>query len=325
MSKFDAFISYSHQDCGSIAPAIQSGIQTIGRPWYQLKRNLNIFRDETNLSVTPELWSRITDALDNSKTFILFASPIAATSKWVSDEIVYWINKKDESGESQGLKNIFIVQAQGDIEWDAGKNDFDWLKTNCLPREVVSGKFLKIPYWIDLRPYVKERERGKSIDHKAAGFTTAMTKIIGGITGEDPWKIESAELRAQSNSKRIRGLIAVTLFILSLVIFNLYRESNKQKKIAFDNEKRAVANEKRAVANEQKAINNLKQFRVEEFNRNLRNGKVYMEAEEYGFAKKALENARITSVDPLCDTIPEIMKERSLILSLIETCNKKIK
>jgi hypothetical protein len=311
MAKFDAFISYSHLDCGSIAPAIQRGIQTIGRPWYQLKRNLNVFRDETNLSVTPELWPKITDALDNSAYFILFASPVAATSKWVGDEIIYWINKKDESGKPLGLKNIFIVQAQGDIEWDTNSHDFDWSKTNCLPKDIVCGKFQKTPYWIDLRPYVKEGERGKSMDYKAAGFTTAMTKIIGAITGEEPWKIESEELSAQRNSKRIRGLIAIILFILSLFIFILYQDSNRQKKIA--------------VANEKKAVDNLKQFKVEEFNRNLRNGRVYIEAGEYRLAKEVLENARRTSTDPLCDTIPEIRKEKQNILSLIETCNKNIK
>lgn len=310
MAKFDAFISYSHKDCGSIAPAIQNGIQTIGRPWYQLRRNLNVFRDETNLNVTPELWTKITEALDNSKYFILFASPLAAQSKWVLDEISYWLNKKDDTGKPLSLDTIIIVQAQGDIEWDDTGNDFDWSKTNCLPREIVSLKFLKTPYWIDLRSYVKESEKGKTIDHKSAGFTTAMTKIIGAITKVDPWKIESNELKAQRNSKKIRGLIASVFFVLSIVIFRLYKDADKQKEIAVTNEKRA--------------IENLKQFKLEEFNRNLRNGKIYIDAGEYGLAKEVLVSAQKTTIDPLCDTIPEIKKEKSKILSLIQTCDQNI-
>lgn len=310
MKKFDAFISYSHKDCGSIAAAIQNGIQTIGRPWYQLKRNLNVFRDETNLNVTPELWTKITEALDNSQYFILFASPLAAQSKWVCDEISYWFSKKDDTGKPLSLDTIIIVQAQGDIEWDNINNDFDWFITTCLPQDIVSKKFVRTPYWIDLRSYVKESEKGKTIDHKSAGFTTAMTKIIGAITNVDPWKIESNELKAQRNSKRIRGLMASVFFALSIVIFLLYQNADKQKEIAIDSEK--------------KAIENLKLFKLEEFNRNLRNGKIYIGAGEYRLAKEVLESARKTLLEPLCDTIAEIKKEKNTVSSLIHICEQNI-
>lgn len=72
---YHAFVSYSHSDCGTIAPAIQNAIENIGKPWYQLKRNLNVFRDETNLGANPNLWGNIENAIENSENFILLASP----------------------------------------------------------------------------------------------------------------------------------------------------------------------------------------------------------------------------------------------------------
>jgi len=39
------------------------------------------------LTASPELWSSIENALKSSEYFILFASPIAATSYWVGKEI----------------------------------------------------------------------------------------------------------------------------------------------------------------------------------------------------------------------------------------------
>jgi hypothetical protein len=56
--QFDGFVSYSHAADGQLAPAIQSALHRLARPWYR-RRALHVFRDQTNLSAAPELWSRI--------------------------------------------------------------------------------------------------------------------------------------------------------------------------------------------------------------------------------------------------------------------------
>lgn len=312
---FDAFISYSHTDCGAIAPAIQRGIQTIGRPWYKLSRNLNVFRDESNLKASPQLWSSIEAALKGSDYFILFASPLAAASGWVADEIAVWIAKN--YSETDGLKKIFVVLTEGDIAWNKEKNDFDWVVTNTLPRETLTKRFRQAPEWIDLRPYVKQSENGKEVDIKAAGFTTAMTKIIGGIEGREPWQVESDELKSQKNARRVRTVVGLVLVCLTVAIFRLYQDANAQRKLA-ETQKQIAVVQKNA------AIQNLKKFKVEEFNRNIRNGRVYLDAQEYGFARSAFLSADSTLRNHDFGTTPAIAVRKAEVEAALRECMEKL-
>src|SRR5437764_4694056 len=90
MALYDAFLSYSHAKDMPIAAALQSAVQKLGKPWYR-RRALRVFRDDTSLSATPHLWSSIEQALDQSRYFILLASPQAAASRWVHKEVAHWL------------------------------------------------------------------------------------------------------------------------------------------------------------------------------------------------------------------------------------------
>ena len=88
--KYDAFISYSHDADGALAPAVQTALRQLARPWNR-RQALRVFRDDTGLSVTPALWPAIESALAESEYFVLMASPQAAAfitarsrSHWVT-------------------------------------------------------------------------------------------------------------------------------------------------------------------------------------------------------------------------------------------------
>ena len=49
MAAYDAFISYSHAKDKPIASALQSVVQTLGKPWYR-RRALRVFRDASRSS-----------------------------------------------------------------------------------------------------------------------------------------------------------------------------------------------------------------------------------------------------------------------------------
>jgi MTH538 TIR-like domain (DUF1863) len=90
---YDAFVSYSHAADGQLAPALQAGLQGLGKPWYR-RRVLRVFRDKTSLSASPELWPSIERALAASRYFILLASPEAARSHWVDQEVRWWLEHR---------------------------------------------------------------------------------------------------------------------------------------------------------------------------------------------------------------------------------------
>src|SRR5262245_66354098 len=76
LAAYDAFISYSHSKDKPIASALQAVIRRLGKPWYQ-RRAVRLFRDDTSLSATPQLWPSILAALAQSRFLILIASPEA--------------------------------------------------------------------------------------------------------------------------------------------------------------------------------------------------------------------------------------------------------
>jgi hypothetical protein len=63
-ARFDAFISYSHED-SALADAIQRGLHKLAKPLWR-PRSLRVFLDRTDLAANPELWARITTALGAS-------------------------------------------------------------------------------------------------------------------------------------------------------------------------------------------------------------------------------------------------------------------
>lgn len=87
---YKAFISYSHAADGKLAPLLQSGLHRFAKPFLRM-RAMRVFRDATSLHLTPALWPTIQKALHESEHFILMASPEAAKSDWVREEVKEWL------------------------------------------------------------------------------------------------------------------------------------------------------------------------------------------------------------------------------------------
>src|ERR1700683_388392 len=123
--RYAGFLSYSHAVDGRLAPAIQSALHRLGRPWYRLTSTA-IFRDKNSLCATPHLWETIESALQESECFILLATPESAASHWVRREIEWWL-------EHRSSQTMLIAVTSGEISWDSGQADFDWVVTDALP------------------------------------------------------------------------------------------------------------------------------------------------------------------------------------------------
>jgi hypothetical protein len=78
--RYDAFISYSHASDSTVAPQLHSALTRFAKPWWR-RRSLVIFRDTASLAANPGLWTSLQAAMDDSRYFVLLASPEAATSR----------------------------------------------------------------------------------------------------------------------------------------------------------------------------------------------------------------------------------------------------
>ena len=105
---YKAFISYSHAVDSQLAPRLQSALQRFAKPFYRL-RHIRVFRDETHLSLTPELWTTLQKAIRESEYFIFLASPQAAQSVWVSQEIEEWLELVNARIQSRQLESLVLT------------------------------------------------------------------------------------------------------------------------------------------------------------------------------------------------------------------------
>lgn len=209
---FDAFISYSHAVDGRLAPALQEGLHRFAKPWYRL-RALRVFRDETSLSATPELWPSIVAALDKSRWFILLASPEAAKSRWVNDEVAHW-------SETKSTGQILIVLTKDDKE-----GGFDWQRTTSFP-PALRAALDQEPRVVDLR-WARDEE---DVSLHNARFRDAVADVAAPLHDRPKDELSGEDVRQHRRAIRLAragvtglallALVAATLAVLALLSRN---------------------------------------------------------------------------------------------------------
>ena len=225
---YKAFISYSHAADGKLAPSLQAALQTFAKPWYRV-RTFSIFRSDTNLSVTPALWPAIEKALGDSEFFILLASPEAAASKWVRQEISFWLTNRSTD-------KLLIVQTGGEIHWSDSLADFDWSTTTALPT-TLSIVFKSEPFFLDLS-WAKSPDEHLSLRH--SDFRKGVLKLAATLSNQDMAELDSEEVRQHRKNIRAAwmagtGLIVLTIIaiIAALLFLQQKREALRQRNTAF--------------------------------------------------------------------------------------------
>lgn len=218
---YKAFISYSHAADGQLAPALQSGLLRIAKPFYRL-RVIRIFRDETSLHLTPKLWPTIQQALNESEHFILMASPAAAASKWVQDEVNERLRVQDKA-----LEKVHIVLTEGEIVWDNSANDFDWGKTTALP-ENLRGRFTTEPLYLDFR-WARKSEH---LSLRNPQFLKAVGRLAAAIHDKPLDDIIGEDVRQHRVFKLAAGVTMVLLSALLVAASAAAYYANERRKEA---------------------------------------------------------------------------------------------
>jgi WD40 repeat protein len=214
---YDAFVSYSHARDKPIATAVQAVVQKLGKPWYR-RRDLRVFRDDTSLAATPHLWPSIEQALTRSRFLILLASPEAAASRWVGQEVAFWL-------DHNSADTVLIALTEGELDWDQATGDFRWSEATPLPSH-LKNRFVTEPRWIDLRPYRDgNAPRGSEFISLAADFAAG----IRGIPKED---LLSQEVRQQRRAMTLASAATAALLVLLVAAGWQWRVAVSERVIA---------------------------------------------------------------------------------------------
>ena len=196
--RYQGFMSYSHAADGKLAPAIHSALHGIAKPWYRL-RAMHVFSDRSNLSANPALWPSIQQALADSDFFLLLASPEAAGSKWVRQEIQWWF-------ENRAAENVLVLLTGGNLVWDDVAHDFDWQRTTAVPL-TFRRRFQHEPLWIDFR-------WARSVDDlslRHSQFRTAILDLAAPLLGRPKDEIDGDDVRQHRRFRTVAWIAVATI------------------------------------------------------------------------------------------------------------------
>ncbi len=236
MSGFDAFISYSHSADGKLAPSLQAGLQRMAKPWNR-RRALEVFRDQTGLSVTPHLWGAITGALDTAQWFVLLASPESAASEWVGREIEYWLASRPDARE-----RILPVVTGGVWDW-ADEGGFTAESTAVNP--ALHGVFTDEPLYLDLT----WAKNAVHLDLESSRFREAVAQLAAPMHGTTKDELVGEDVRQFKIARRLRRGAEIGLATLTVGALIATVVAVQQRGEARDQRNEAVAQRAAAEAN----------------------------------------------------------------------------
>lgn len=129
---YDAFLSYSSLDI-SLVSRLQSNIEALGPA---LNRQVKLFMDRTDMG-TRGIWKELDAALESSKSFILCASPAAAKSDYVKEELRRF-------SENYPDREIFVALISGDEK--------------CVPDKLSTIKYSDLRRSLSILPRINKQD-----------------------------------------------------------------------------------------------------------------------------------------------------------------------
>jgi WD40 repeat protein len=216
-SDYDVFISYSRDPVDrNVAVRLQDELQRFARPWFRPgARTLRVYRDQTNLPPSSDLWGTLEQAMSSSRWLVLVASPRSAQSHGVRRELDWWLGQP-------GSANTCIALAEGELRWDEARNDFDWAITTALAQEALGNSFTHEPAWIDLRPVAQGESAGRPAGLRRSGWSLsdprlqdAAASLIAEIKEVPKDTLIGEHLR---RTRQLRRAVTSTLIALVLLL-----------------------------------------------------------------------------------------------------------
>jgi hypothetical protein len=208
--RYDAFISYNHGADGGIAPYLQDALQRITKPWYR-RRAMEVFRDYTDLPPSANLSESIEAALDNSRYYVLLASPGGRGSRWVGEEIDHWLATK-----TAARARMLLVLTDGALVTSGPRGTIDYEASSAL-HESMRGRVVDVPFWIDLTAARQKIDAGTLSPRRFRREHHHEMALLAATIKELPVRaVEDADARQQRRALRLAWSAVAMLVLLAV-------------------------------------------------------------------------------------------------------------
>lgn len=239
--RFEAFISYARTASGRLAIDLQNELERFAKPWNRL-RVIRVFRDDSSMSANTALWSTIEKGLQESEWFILLATPSAAASEYVNNEVAWWVAHK-------GAERILLVHHAGTLSWDRALGDFS-SDTDAVP-PALRGAYGEEPRWVDLRWYAEEG----SLERADPRFAERVADLSSAVRGIERDTLIGENVRQHRRSRRFQRAATAGLTVLLVAALSATgvavaqsREAVRQRDVAEEQALVATARQLAATA-----------------------------------------------------------------------------
>ena len=230
---FDVFISYSRKD-RDFAVRLENALESyrFPRSLRSVKRNLNVFRDESDIVAAEDYHRTIKQELAGSAKLVIVCSPGARASKFVEDEIRRFI-------ENHGEQDIIPVLVRGKANNETtDENEKAFPEVLCENRMPLAANFLG---W--------DTHKGKL--HKGP-FSSSFYSVLAAIHGIDRRKLEQIDekVRARRLALTLSIATAIIMILLVALVFAVFswqkalaakKDADDQRDIADDQRNKAIA------------------------------------------------------------------------------------
>ncbi len=192
--KYDAYLSYSRRVDRHFAHALLDALSRFDTPFWPRRSN-RIFSDLLGTDAGADLPKTVRLALKESKHFILLASPAAAHSQFIEEELSLWL-------DSRPIENLIIVLTDGEMIPGA---------TSSLPPILEKRANRDSLPFIDLR-WAQEVE---SFERRYQ-FTDAVAEISAVLQGVSKDTLLNRQASRNARLKRLSLATTIGLIVLSL-------------------------------------------------------------------------------------------------------------
>jgi len=222
-NRYTAFISYKHplDENGRLRiRRFESALKRYAKPL--LRPPIRVFRDEISLVPSANLPELIKAALSASDYFVLLASPQAAVSPWVEDELRIWFEVL-----KRGESSLLIVLIEGSIKTNSIR-EIDWVRSDALPR-ILARHLTAIPLWVDLT----KLDRAEQYDLANPSFKTAVNAIVARFQNIEPEAMLGVELAHHRRTIRRAWAVGISLLTLTAIAatFGVVAENRRSEAV----------------------------------------------------------------------------------------------